>query len=154
LSGHVIGFAMMATGFAVAGLTFLDGMGGKPPPTWTFDPEGFAKVVVPTRELFYHDLPEGEGNLWVGKITKQSSKAFTQDGDITYPGWMNVPNWFLVTTEDKALPAEAQRMFVQMSKDAGGDIMVREIDSSHSPMLSRPKETVEFILDAVRAFER
>lgn len=30
--GHVIGIAAMATGFGPSGLTFLDALGGKPPP--------------------------------------------------------------------------------------------------------------------------
>lgn len=63
-----------------------------------------------------------------------------------------MPVWFLSTTEDKALPVEAQRMMVQGARDAGADVSVREVESSHSPMLSRPEETVGFVLEAVKAF--
>jgi hypothetical protein len=42
----------------------------------------------------------------------------------------------------------------QPTKDSGGDITVKEIASSHSPMLSKPKETTDFILQAVAAFTK
>jgi hypothetical protein len=59
-SGHVLGIAMIATGFTVTGVSFLDGAGGKPPPSWKLDPKsGFAIVVAEPREMFYHDLPRG-----------------------------------------------------------------------------------------------
>src|ERR1022692_3632099 len=34
----------------------------------------------------------------------------------------DLPVWYLATTEDKALPFEAQKYFVQTAKDAGGDV--------------------------------
>jgi len=39
-------------------------------------------------------------------------------------------------------------MLVQMAKDAGADVTLREVDSSHSPMLSKPQETADFIMEA------
>ena len=143
----------MATGFNVAGVSFLGGFGGKPPPSWKADTEsGFAVLLADPRELFYHDLSEEEGNQWVEKLQKQALKPLAEGGEHSYPGWQDVPCWYLATVNDKGLPIEAQSFFVQMAKDAGGDVTVREIESSHSPMLSRPKETVEFMLEAVGAF--
>jgi pimeloyl-ACP methyl ester carboxylesterase len=77
-----------------------------------------------------------------------------EGGEHSYSDWMDVPVWYLATTEDKALPVQAQRMFVQSAKDAGADVTLREVASSHSPMLSKPKETVDFILEAVAYFTR
>ncbi|KAF1985790.1 alpha/beta-hydrolase [Aulographum hederae CBS 113979] len=152
-TGHVLGVAMIATGFGPSGQTFLDGVGGQPPPTWSLDPTtGFATIAVPARDLFYHDLPTDEGEEWVSNLTPQSSKAFTTGADVAYAGWMDVPVWFLETVEDRGLPVQAQQMMVGMAKEAGADVTVREIASSHSPMLSRPKETATFITDAVAAF--
>jgi len=150
--GHVLGLIMMACGFCQTGVSFIDRFGGKPPPIWRTDPSGFLILTVPARELFYHDLPKEEGDYWVSKLTKQSQKAIMEGGDHSYAGWMDVPVWYLATTEDQALPIQAQMMFLQGAKDAGGDITMREVESSHSPMLSRPKETVDFVLEAVAAF--
>ncbi|OAL34371.1 hypothetical protein AYO20_06424 [Fonsecaea nubica] len=153
-SGHVIGLILMATGFVAPVVkNFLEGMGGQPPSTWKLDEEsGFAVVTGDVRGYFYHDLPEKEGNEWVQKLTPHSLKTLTQDGEHTYSGWKDVPVWYLATKQDQCLPVEVQKMFVQTAKDAGADVTLREIDSSHSPMLSRPEETVQFILDATASF--
>jgi hypothetical protein len=145
---------MVASGSTPTGVSFLDGLGGKPPPSWKADTEtGFATIVVEARELFYHDLPEEEGNYWVSKIQKQSLEALARGGEHAYAGWMDVPVWYLATTEDKAFPVEAQRYFVQVAKVSGADVTLREIESSHSAMLSKPRETADFILEAVASFE-
>jgi predicted peptidase len=88
------------------------------------------------------------------KARKQSLKALTSGGEYVYSGWKDVPVWFLATAGDKAFPVQVQRMFVQGVKDAGADVTLREFESSHSSMLSRPEETVEFILEAVASFVR
>lgn len=36
-----------------------------------------------------------------------------EGGEHAYAGWLDVPNWYLSTTEDKAFPVQAQRMVVQ-----------------------------------------
>ena len=131
-----------------------DGLGGKPPPSWEVDQQsGFAVLLVYPRQLFYHDLPVEEGEYWVTRLTKQSSKALMEGGEAVYSGWKDVPVWYLATSQDQALPVEAQRFFVQSAKEAGGDITLREVESSHSPMLSKPKETADFLLEAVKAFD-
>jgi len=151
--GHVIGIIMLASGFVQTGSSFLDGFGGKPPPSWKIDSEsGFAIIVADPRELFYHDLPEDEGNYWVEQLQKQAAKPLVEGGEHAYAGWKDVPVWFLATTEDRALPIEAQRYFVQAAKDAGADVTFREVESGHSLMLSRPKETGDFMLEAVKYF--
>jgi len=151
--GHVIGLITMASTFAQEGMAFLDATGGQPPPSWRVDDDGFAEIIVPARELFYHDLPTAEGDEWVAKIRKQSIRAFTEDRDVVFTGWQDVPVWTLITMDDKALPPEVQQMLVEAVKDQAS-ITVREIDSSHSPMLSRPKEVVEFMLEAANAFTK
>ena len=152
-SGHVLGLIIIASGFVVPAKSFLDAMGGTPPPTWKLNYyTGFADIVGDPREMFYHDLPEKEGKEWAGKLTKHSLKTLTEGGEHTYAGWMDVPAWYIATTQDKSLPIEAQRMFVQMAKDAGGDVTLREIESSHSPMLSRHEETTAIIVEAVKSF--
>lgn len=155
-SGHVIGFLMMATGFAQTGVSFLDALGGKPGDFWTMDKEnGYAVLTDDAsgmRDLFYPDLPEEEGDLWLRRLTKQSLKSLIEGGEHVYGGWMDVPCWFLATTEDVAFLVQMQKMLVQMAQDAGGDVTLREIASSHSPMLSMPEQTASFILEALAAF--
>ncbi|KAK5958305.1 hypothetical protein OHC33_000147 [Knufia fluminis] len=151
--GHVIGLALLATGYTKTGLSVLASMGGTPPPFWHINLESNnIEITAPLRELFYRDLPLDEGNDWVCKLEKQATKAFLEGGKHVYAGWMDVPVWNLITTEDNALPYEVQRSYVETARAQGGDVTVREVDSGDFPMLSRVDETVEFILDAVRAF--
>ncbi|RYP71288.1 hypothetical protein DL769_004725 [Monosporascus sp. CRB-8-3] len=153
-SGHVLGFVMLATGFPVSGLSFLNHTGGRPPPFWKIDTEsGFAVLTADVRELFFHDLPEEEGKYWASNLGGQSLKSLMEGGEHTYAAWMDTPCWYLATTEDRGLPVEAQRMFVQMAKEAGGDVAIREIRSGHSPMLSKPQETADFTMEAVEYFK-
>lgn len=75
-------------------------------------------------------------------------------GEDSYAGWMDVPVWFLAATDDKALPFELQKMFITGARKAGADVTVKEIVSSHSPMLSKPQETADLILEAVAALKK
>ena len=151
--GHVRGLIMLASGFGQTGSSFIDGLGGKPPPFWKPDASnGFATLVADCRDLFYHDLPVEEANYWVGKLEKQSLKSLFEGGEDSYSGWKDTPVWYLSTTEDRALPTEAQRWFLNSAREAGGDVTSREVASSHSPMLSMPEETVSFVLEALAAF--
>ncbi|KAH7370055.1 Alpha/beta hydrolase fold-1 [Rhexocercosporidium sp. MPI-PUGE-AT-0058] len=154
-NGHVIGFAMIATGFCATGFDFLTSGGGKPPPFWEISSSGFAEFTIDAngiRELFYHDLPVEEGAMWVGEVTKQSLKSLNEGGELVYAGWKDVPCWFLATKGDRGLPFEVQKMLVGMAREQGGEVEMREVESGHAPMLSRPEETTEFLLEAARAF--
>ena len=54
-------------------------------------------------------------------------------GTISEPAWRNKPSWYLLTTEDRMIPPEAQQM---MSGRAGAT--VEEVAASHSVYLSQP----------------
>ncbi|HEX8102953.1 MAG TPA: alpha/beta hydrolase [Solirubrobacteraceae bacterium] len=60
------------------------------------------------------------------------------------PAWKTIPSWYLLGTEDKAIPPETQRF---MAERAGAAIV--EIDASHATMVSRPREATDLILKAV-----
>ncbi|KAK7960730.1 hypothetical protein PG988_011944 [Apiospora saccharicola] len=163
--GHVIGFVALATGFLPTGVCFLQAVGGRPPPLWRFSSgplvtteedveddgesttRAFATIRVSAREAFYNDMPVEEGEQWVERLSPQSAATITQGGEFVYSGWLDVPCWSLVTTEDRAFPPEAQRAMAQAARDAGADIWSEEIAAGHSPMLSRPAETVDFFAE-------
>ncbi len=151
--GHVIGFILIASGCNMAGLAFMDPFFGIPPPSWRVNKEtGYAELTVSPRDLFYHDVPEEEAEYWVSKLTSQSLKALFEGGEYSYPGWQDVPVWYIGTTEDHGLPVVAQRMGIGLARQMGAVIEHREMRTSHSPFLSQPKETVEIIVQAVEAF--
>lgn len=152
-SAHVVGIAMVATGFTATGTSFLSGLGGKPPPQWRADAEtGLATIAADARDMMYHDLGADEGARWVGRLATQTLRSLAEGGEHAYAGWRDVPCWYLATTQDRALAPAAQRLFVEAARGAGARVTVREVASGHSPMLSRPGETVEFVVEAAVDF--
>jgi pimeloyl-ACP methyl ester carboxylesterase len=61
-------------------------------------------------------------------------------GTITEPAWRSKPSWYLVTTDDRMIPAPAQR---QMSERAGSTVV--EVAASHSAYVSQPAAVAELI---------
>lgn len=151
--GYVIGIILIASGFTLTGMAFMDPFFGHPPPTWRVNNEtGYAEIVTPPRQLFYHDLPEDEAEYWVSQLATQSLKALFEGGEYTYAGWQDVPSWYIGTSEDQGLPVLAQRMSVGMAREMGGKVEHRELQTSHSPFLSQPKATARIMVEAVEAF--
>ncbi|KAJ5193246.1 Alpha/beta hydrolase family-domain-containing protein [Penicillium cf. viridicatum] len=152
-TGYVIGLILIASGFTLTGLSFMDPFFGHPPPSWRVNNEtGYAELVAPPRELFYHDLSANEAEFWVSQLTTQSLKALFEGGEYAHAGWKDVPVWYIGTTEDRGLPVMVQRIQVGMAKEIGGNVEHRELQTSHSPFLSQPEMTVGIILEAVDAF--
>jgi len=66
-------------------------------------------------------------------------------GMVTTPAWKAKPSWYLVATQDKMIPPDAQH---QMSKRAGAT--VTEAAGSHALYVSKPKVVAEFIEKAAQ----
>jgi pimeloyl-ACP methyl ester carboxylesterase len=64
-------------------------------------------------------------------------------GTISKAAWRSKPSWYLVTTEDKMIPPDAQR---KMAKRAGSTVI--EEPASHSVYLSRPEIVAALIAEA------
>jgi pimeloyl-ACP methyl ester carboxylesterase len=62
------------------------------------------------------------------------------------PAWKSLPSWYLVASEDQALPPEAERLFASRM----GATTV-EIPSSHVAMVSHPGEVAQLIETAAEA---
>jgi pimeloyl-ACP methyl ester carboxylesterase len=67
-------------------------------------------------------------------------------GAITEPAWRTKPSWYLVTTEDRMIPPDAQRF---MSHRANAQVV--ETAASHSVYVSRPEPVAALIETAVKA---
>ncbi|KAJ6016748.1 alpha/beta-hydrolase [Penicillium sp. IBT 35674x] len=152
-TGFVIGLILIASGFTFTGMAFMDPFFGIPPPTWRANWEtGFAELVTPPREMFYHDLPQEEAEYWVSQLTPQSLKSLYEGGEHSYAGWRDVPVWYIGTVEDRGLPVLVQRTQIGMAREMDCTVEHRELRTSHSPFLSQPEATVEIMLEAVDAF--
>jgi len=67
-------------------------------------------------------------------------------GAITEPAWKSKPSWYLVTTEDRMIPPDAQRA---MSKRAGSTVV--EVKGSHAVYVSQPKPVAFLIEQAAKS---
>jgi pimeloyl-ACP methyl ester carboxylesterase len=149
--GLVKAFILIASGFSIAGLSFLDPALGMDLPFFKSNKEtGFAELSVSPSKFFYHDLSPYEAQYWVGQLTPQSLKALAEDGQYVYEGWKDVPTWYIGTVEDQGLPVMAQRMLVGMARGQGAVVHHEELQTSHSPFLSQPDEVVRIMMDTVR----
>jgi pimeloyl-ACP methyl ester carboxylesterase len=62
------------------------------------------------------------------------------------PAWRSLPSWYLVATEDQAIPPDAERLFASRM----GATTV-EVPSSHVAMVSHPDEVSQLIETAAAA---
>jgi len=110
-------------------------------------------------------LPPQDGFLFLDKAkfpasfagdVKPDTAAFMADsqvpwgvealnGKISTPAWKTKPSWYLLTTEDKMIPPDAQR---SMSKRAGATVV--EVKASHSVYVSRPQDVAGLIEKAAK----
>jgi pimeloyl-ACP methyl ester carboxylesterase len=66
-------------------------------------------------------------------------------GTISEPAWKTKKSWYLLTTEDKMIPPDAQRA---MSKRAGSTVV--EVKASHSVYVSQPQAVASIIEKAAK----
>jgi pimeloyl-ACP methyl ester carboxylesterase len=95
-------------------------------------PASFASDVAPEKAAFMADsqVPWGLGAI---------------NGAISEPAWRSKPSWYLIVTEDKMIPPDAQRF---MSKRANATVV--EVKGSHAIYVSQPGAVAALIEQAAR----
>jgi|SRR5712671_1986452 len=95
--------------------------------------EAFAADVAPDAAAFMADaqVPWGLEAL---------------NGPVTEPAWRSKPSWYLVSTDDRMIPPDAQRA---MSKRAGATVV--EVKGSHAVYVSQPREVAHLIEQAAKS---
>src|SRR5216684_4745 len=64
-------------------------------------------------------------------------------GEISQPAWKAKPSWYLIATDDKMIPPDAQRA---MSKRAGSTVV--EVKGSHAIYVSQPSAVAALVVQA------
>ena len=67
-------------------------------------------------------------------------------GKISEPAWKTKPSWYLIATDDKMIPPDAQR---SMSKRAGSTVV--EVKGSHAIYVSQPEAVAALIEQAAKS---
>jgi pimeloyl-ACP methyl ester carboxylesterase len=74
---------------------------------------------------------------------QQPLAASTFTDVMEVPAWKSLPAWYLVATNDEAIPPEAERLFAKRM-----DADTVEVNSSHVAMVSHPSEVIRLIQTA------
>jgi pimeloyl-ACP methyl ester carboxylesterase len=95
-------------------------------------------------DAFAGDLPLTTTNLMWAEQRPFSLAAFTEpSGD---PAWKSIPSWYLVSTEDHAIPPATEWF---MARRAHAHI--ESVDASHVSYISHPAVTTDLILEAAQS---
>jgi len=118
----------------------------------------------PTPPALVHQFVDERGFVWLSEedftrhfaadvddveakvmfAVQQPLAASTLEDVMGVPAWKSLPSWYLVATNDEAIPPDAERMFAERM----GDTKV-EVPASLVAMVSHPKEVVQLIQMAV-----
>jgi pimeloyl-ACP methyl ester carboxylesterase len=93
------------------------------------------------KEAFAGDLSDEE--IKVLAVRQRPFAAIFEDSP-SVAAWKSLPAWYLVASQDHAIPPEAQRFMAKRM-----DAQTVEVDASHSVALSQPAATAEIIRSAV-----
>ena len=67
-------------------------------------------------------------------------------GQVTEPAWRTKPSWYMVTTEDREIPAAIQRTMAQRARST-----VTEVAASHAVYITQPALVADLIKQAASA---
>jgi pimeloyl-ACP methyl ester carboxylesterase len=67
-------------------------------------------------------------------------------GKISEPAWKAKPSWYMIATDDKMIPPDAQR---SMSKRAGATVV--EVKGSHAIYVSQPEAVAALAEQAAKS---
>lgn len=98
------------------------------------------------REAFAGDLPAVQTDIMA--VTQRPVEASSLGEPSADAAWHDIPSWYLVANEDKAIPPAAQRFMAQRAKS-----QVTEVKAAHAVAVSRPDAVTQVILKAARTIE-
>ena len=113
------------------------------------DPDGSDVVDLYIDQEKFRAAFAGDVDPDTAEVMSVAQRPFTEAAFGAPSGpiaWRSVPSWYLLGTEDKAIPPETQRY---MAERAGSTIV--EVPASHAAMVSQPGATTDLILAATRA---
>src|SRR5260221_12176071 len=109
------------------------------------DKQGFAWLPQDDFvKYFASDVDPVQANVMYAVQQPLAAAAFGEK--MGTPAWKSLPSWYLVATNDQAIPPDAERMF---AKRMGATTV--EVPSSHVAMVSHPDEVTKLIETAAQA---
>ena len=120
----------------------------------------------PVTAALAHQVVDGKGFVWLSEgdftdhfaadvepararvmfAVQQPLAAGTFNDVMETPAWRSLPSWYLVATDDEAIPPDAERLFAQRM-----GATTTEVAASHVAMVSHPQEVADLIAAAATA---
>jgi len=94
--------------------------------------------------LFCPDVPEPQARRMAATQRAATDVALYEKASAA--AWKTIPSWYLVATNDEAIPPFAQRLFAQRM-----GATTEEVAVSHVPMVSQPEVVAKLIMKAAQA---
>ncbi|MBI3897607.1 MAG: alpha/beta hydrolase [Gammaproteobacteria bacterium] len=118
---------------------------GAPVPPILPPKDGFLSLdTAKFADSFAADLPRDKSEFMAHSQIPWGIDAL--NGAVSIPAWKSKPSFYLVATEDRMIPPDAQR---SMAKRAGAT--TTEAAGSHAIYISKPKDVVDLIEKAAKA---
>ncbi|MDU8357026.1 alpha/beta hydrolase, partial [Pseudomonas syringae pv. actinidiae] len=96
-------------------------------------------------ESFCQDLTADEALVMA--VTQKAPLGSTFGDNITAPAWKKKPVWYQVSSEDRMIHPENQKMMSQRMKPR----KIVELNASHASLASKPREVAALIDEAARS---
>lgn len=101
-----------------------------------------------TVEVFYGDAPPALARQAVGMLAADVPFGINGAVEPTDHGIRSVPQAYIHTLQDRAIPMAMQERIVREIEQAcDRQIPVRTLDTSHSPFLSQPAKLAEYVIE-------
>lgn len=108
--------------------------------------------ISKSAEICFSDIPQEEGEAWMRKFPKHSAPSFM--GELTYPGYKDVPVSYLLCEEDLCIPPRNQQVGIDLiEKESGAKVDVTSLKAGHIPNERQPQVIADWILSVVRKSE-
>ena len=99
------------------------------------------------RAVFAADVPDDMARVMAATQKPIAGAIFEQRTGT--PAWRTVPSWYLLGTEDKAIPPATQRFMAERANSR-----IEEVPASHVSYVSQPEVATRLILSAAEATHR
>lgn len=151
-NGGIIGLVFIAAFLAREGDSLLSALGGKFDPWVIINDETGQLDVNDPADVFYNDVPSEKISKAIGALKPHSKAALSAPSPPS--AWAdeeyNGRRGYIRALDDHTIPAVAQEMMLKFSSVEWN---VKEINTGHSPFLSRTQETADDVLEIIAGFE-
>jgi hypothetical protein len=96
----------------------------------------------------FSDLPSEVAEYLISMTEDMSASSFA--GELSYPAYKQLSVSYIITAEDKVLPASLQEDIIQMmEKESGKKVPRNTLNSGHAPHASQPEILANVIIEDI-----